>query len=83
VRTQPRRNIGCFLEPELRVVIHTSPRPEQVCVLACDGHHKMSDSVVPPVNRFAAPPRALRQCRYISDGMVRWLDGEDHEQDQC
>jgi hypothetical protein len=36
----------------------------------------MSDSVVPPVNQFTAPPRALSQCGRTSDRMVR--AGLDH-----
>jgi hypothetical protein len=42
----------------------------------CDGHHKMSDSVVLPVNRFTGAAIALRQC-----GLRAGLNGEDHEQD--
>ena len=36
------------------------------------------------VNRFTAAQRAVSQggCTGRSDGSVRWLDGEDHEQDQ-
>jgi hypothetical protein len=49
----------------------------------CVGHHKMSDSVLPPVNRFTRATTAPRQCNRTSDGMAHaGLHGDNHEQDR-